>query len=79
MRISANQREVARRRNGLPRAALRRPPIYSDPEFESRMGRTPGALCLTFGRRNWTVSRIFASWNQLEGWLRQVEVLRTAA
>jgi len=25
------------------------------------------------------VSRIFASWNQLEGWLRQVEVLRTAA
>ena len=27
----------------------------------------------------WMVSRIFASWNQLEGWLRQVEVLRTAA
>lgn len=25
------------------------------------------------------VSRIFASWNQLEGWLRQVEYLRTAA
>jgi hypothetical protein len=25
------------------------------------------------------VSHIFASWNQLEGWLRQVEVLRRAA
>jgi hypothetical protein len=25
------------------------------------------------------VSRIFASWNQLDGWLRQVEALRAAA
>jgi hypothetical protein len=25
------------------------------------------------------VSRIFASWNQLDGWLRQVEALRIAA
>jgi hypothetical protein len=25
------------------------------------------------------VSRIFASWNQLDGWLRQVEQLRRAA
>ncbi len=25
------------------------------------------------------VSRIFASWNQLDGWLRQVEALRRAA
>ena len=25
------------------------------------------------------VSRIFASWNQLDGWLRQIEVLRCVA
>jgi hypothetical protein len=25
------------------------------------------------------VSRIFASWNQLDGWLRQIEGLRAAA
>jgi len=25
------------------------------------------------------VSRIFASWNQLDGWLRQIEALRAAA
>lgn len=25
------------------------------------------------------VSRIFASWNQLDGWLRQVEALRQVA
>jgi hypothetical protein len=31
-------------------------PIRSDNEFESRMGLTPGALCLTFSRRNWMVS-----------------------
>lgn len=31
------------------------------------------------GRRAVMVSQTFASWNQLEGWLRQVEVLQTAA
>ena len=38
------------------------------------------------GARKWlkrrdvmVVSRIFASWNQLDGWLRQVERLRRAA
>jgi hypothetical protein len=25
------------------------------------------------------VSRIFASWNQLDGWLRRLEAIRTAA
>jgi hypothetical protein len=25
-------------------------------------------------RERWVVSRIFASWNQLEGWLRQVDL-----
>jgi len=36
---------------------------------------------VTWARQNslQLVSGIFASWNQLEGWLRQVEVLRTAA
>jgi hypothetical protein len=29
--------------------------------------------------RTYLVSRIFASWNQLDGWLRQVEALRIAA
>lgn len=34
---------------------------------------------LLTGRNGLMVSRIFASWNQLDGWLRQVEALRRAA
>ena len=39
---------------------------------------TPTGSLRATGERT-LLSRVFASWNQLEGWLRQVEVLRTAA
>ena len=36
-------------------------------------------LAPTEGADERMVSRIFASWNRLDGWLRQVEALRQAA
>ena len=33
----------------------------------------------SMARREMLVSRIFVSWNQLDGWLRQVEGLRRVA
>jgi len=44
--------------------------------------RSPRGVCSTLGPMRpdaHKVSRIFASWNQLDGWLRQVERLRLVA
>ena len=51
-----------------------------EPAGGRRTGRVPDDFwAKTLRPTGGVVSRIFASWNQLEGWLRQVEVLRTAA
>lgn len=59
---------------GLPAVALeairRGPPSRGLPS---------GAHADDGGRERRMVSRIFASWNQLDGWLRQVDRLRHAA
>ena len=44
----------------------------------SAMAVAAGRKLLIVGRKE-MVSRIFASWNQLDGWLRQVDALRRAA
>lgn len=44
----------------------------------SAMAASTGGKCLIV-LTGLVVSRMFASWNQLAGWLRQVEALRRAA
>jgi hypothetical protein len=44
-----------------------------------RVSRGPGASGYAVNRQDEVVSRIFASWNHLDGWFRQLEALRRAA
>jgi hypothetical protein len=44
-----------------------------------RAVRRSGAAAFACIHERRLVSRIFASWNQLDGWLRQVEALLRAA
>jgi hypothetical protein len=48
-------------------------------ELEERSRVTESSLRETNRAQARLVSRIFASWNQLDGWLRQVEKLRRVA
>jgi hypothetical protein len=75
---------VSRSRNAAPQTVLAPVPPTSFPGREtSRSGRREVWRIPAVGTSGpdgaiW-VTRIFASWNQLDGWLRQVEALRRTA
>ena len=55
------------------------PTLLSPRAFDILLGSRCGDCKSLPGNERGLVSRIFASWNQLDKWLRRVEVLRRAS